>query len=101
MLSKPQTYDHIAGLIRRLAKPGLNLTLTDHARQRMLERDIQYADVLPVLKSCRVVHEILNDGEWVYNAKGKNVDGEEIVFAVVPYESQNRIKIISTWKDGL
>ena len=99
MLRKPQSYEHVTGLIRAIAsEEGVTVSFTNHARERMKERNIEYSDALFVLKNCVVTDERLEKGEWVHNAKGKNVDGEIVTFAVVEYRSQRRLKIVSAWK---
>src|SRR5262245_42332018 len=99
MLRQPQSYVHIATLIRTLASDStVSVSFTNHARQRMKERGIEYSDVLYVLKRCVVTDERLEKGEWIHNAEGKNADGVPMSFAVVEYKSENRLKIVSAWK---
>lgn len=99
MLRKPQSFEHITGLIRSIAsEDGVTVSFTNHALKRMIERGIEHSDALYVLKNCVVTSETLEKGEWVHNAEGKNVDGERITLAVVEYKAQRRIKIVSAWK---
>lgn len=98
MLSNPQSLQHIASMIRSIASGPFTLKMTKHAKRQMLERDINYSDIKTVLKHCIVTKEDLEKGEWVFNAQGTNIDGETIVFVVVPYEKEIKIKVISSWK---
>lgn len=98
MLSNPQSFEAIAAVIRELASGPVALQIMVHAKRQMKAREIRLQDATYVLKGCRVKSQDFEKGEWVYNAEGRDRDGMRIVFAVVPYEEENKIKIVSAWK---
>lgn len=83
--------------LRRVASdPRCRWRWTTHAEERMAERKISAADVERVIKHGRIVfHEVKRDD--VYRVEGTDVDGNEMHVSVAFYETEIRIKVITTF----
>ena len=70
---------------------------TTHSLRAMADDDIDFDDLLRVLRSCKVTDLRLEKGEWRQNAEGKDKDGRELVFVVVLDEVNEEIEIVTAW----
>jgi hypothetical protein len=104
-MTKHQAYVDEASTIRRWArKPNPNISFgyrlpdgSTHSLQEMDKDDIDFADLLYVLRGCKVTELRLENGEWRHRAEGKNIDGRELVFVVVLNEEIEEIEVVTAW----
>jgi hypothetical protein len=68
--------------IRRLGRTGL-LIFSDHARDRMLQRDLGVPDVRNALRRATTVTRSLPDQASDWTAKGPDVFGDELTLGIV------------------
>jgi hypothetical protein len=68
-----------------------------HSLRAMADDDIDFEDLLRVLRSCRVTDLRLEKGEWRHNAEGRNKDGRHLVFVVVLDDVAEEIEVVTAW----
>ena len=83
--------------LRKVASnPKCRWRWTNHALERMTERGITAPDVQRAVKTGQVVlHELKRDLIW--RVEGSDVDGKEMQVLLTLYETEIRIKIITTF----
>lgn len=104
-MTKHQSFPDEAAKIRRWTrKPNPNITFgyryqdgTTHSLQEMDADDIDFNDLLFVLKNCTVTDLRLEKGECRYQAEGRNIDGKALVFIVNLYDENEEIEIVTAW----
>jgi hypothetical protein len=70
---------------------------TTHSLQEMAKDDIDFDDMLRVLRGGKVTDLRLENGEWRHNVEGKDFDGRELVFVVVLCEESEEIEVVTAW----
>lgn len=99
---KPQdkpNLQNVASQIRATVRSeDCKLKLSDHSEEKMILNAIDFADVVGVLKACKVTNQEWVEGEWRFTAKGRDVDGDEIVLIVVFDQKEKLIELITAWK---
>jgi hypothetical protein len=104
--SKPSRYpprpERLLEIIRSLADETKHVILSDHARERMAERDIDDIDVMRVLRRGRIRGEIepgRSNGEWKVKVVDKIKGAREAgVVTLVVREKTLFIKTVE-WED--
>lgn len=93
-------------IIRELARaPGLRLTYSRHAKERLLERDLTMGDVLFVLKEGFVHREpekSTQDGLYKYHPESRspNSGNRTVRVVVIPDPANTWMKIVTVmWVD--
>lgn len=102
---KRQEHVDAATKIRKWSRRGNpNITFgirypdgTTHSLRAMADDDIDFADLLRVLRSCRVTDLRLENGEWRHRAEGRDIDGRELVLVVVLDDLTEEIEIVTAW----
>lgn len=104
-MTQHQPYFDEAAKIRNWArKPNPNISFgyrladgSTHSLDEMANDDIDFSDLLFVLRGCRVTDLRLEKGEWRHKAEGKNRDGREMVFIVVLFDESEELEIVTAW----
>ena len=68
-----------------------------HAEEEMAADGIDFADLVHVIRSCKVTDGELCVDEWRYKAEGKSTDSVPMVFIVTFSEEERRIEVITGW----
>lgn len=105
MTQRQDTVVDIAAKIRRWSrKPSPNITFgfrnaggATHSLQEMAKDDIDFNDLLCVLRGCKVSEVRLENGEWRNRAEGRDKDGRPLVFIVVLSDENEEIEIVTAW----
>ncbi|RAP42003.1 hypothetical protein BYZ73_06500 [Rhodovulum viride] len=88
--------------VRFLAADSANVTITCHAEERMVQRDITSTMMFKVLRSGMLSGEVQNGkrvGDWVVKVTG-SVPGKRDVGVVTAVLARDRLVIITVqWED--
>jgi len=85
-------------LIRRIITEGGQLVLSGHYKKRMLERGVEYSDVLRVIKKGVMLNEPephIRTGKLIYTIEGTTVDGARLKVPVAIYEEDNEVVVVT------
>ena len=94
-LSPAEAYEAIQRLLHECDE---RLGLPDHARDRMLERNVNNDDILNVLRNGTVSQPEWNEtrgGHWRYPVSGLDIDGAPLVVVIVLEPKFCRITIVT------
>lgn len=104
MMQHQQYVDEASKIRKWSGKPNPNITFgvrypdgTTHSLRAMADDNINFEDLLRVLRSCRVTESRLANGEWRWNAEGRDKDGRALVFVVVLTDENEEIEIVTAW----
>lgn len=64
----------------------------------MMQRQVTKLDVLAALRNGRVIDAGLREGETSWLAAGDDLDGRALRIVVVPYPSENVIKVVTVYE---
>jgi hypothetical protein len=104
-MAQRNEYPDVATKIRKWSRkqnPNISFGVrypdgTTHSLRAMADDEIDFDDLLNVLKSCRVTDLRLEGGEWRHNAEGKDKRGRELVFVVILIEESEELEIVTAW----
>ncbi|MDE0147348.1 MAG: DUF4258 domain-containing protein [Rhodospirillaceae bacterium] len=92
-------YGRQSSELRSLSKnPAIDFAFTRHAAERMMQRQVTKLDVLAALRNGRVIDAGLREGETSWLAAGDDLDGRALRIVVVPYPSENVIKVVTVYE---
>jgi hypothetical protein len=102
---KRQAYADEAARIRkwsRKSSPNISFGVRyadggTHSLREMANDNIDFDDMLRVLRGCRVTDARLEKGEWRHQAEGRDKDGRSLVFIVMLCEESEEIEIVTAW----
>lgn len=97
-MANPAHHDEGRRLRKIATAPGVLISYTDHALERMAERGISRLDVRHVLKTGFVARVEMNKGEETWNVRGTDLDERDLEIVIVAYDEVIRIKVISAWE---
>lgn len=75
-----------------------DFAFTRHAAERMMQRQVTKLDVAAVLRNGRVIDTGLREGETSWLAAGDDLDGRDLRIVVVPYPSENVVKVVTVYE---
>lgn len=75
-----------------------DFAFTRHAAERMMQRQVTKLDVAAVLRNGRVIDTGLREGETSWLAAGDDLDGRALRIVVVPYPSENVVKVVTVYE---
>ena len=96
--SQHQSLGEIAGEIRNIAKDSARVFFTGHTENEMKSDQLTTADVLQVLRGCRVI-EVEPSGR--YKSEGRTAMGEAIavVVQILTLERNGKgLRVITVWR---
>jgi hypothetical protein len=93
--------DKATQTIQTIAQIERHITLTKHARERMRERRLSFADVAEALKLGEVWDEpgLSDQGNWLYKMNYEPPDGSRRIEVVVAIEA-DRLIVITAMRQG-
>jgi len=101
-MASPPHPGHLIARIREIARDSARVVVTDHAAERMEERDIIDVDLFRILRSGHIVGSVepgRRDGDWtvkvVYRLKGSRDAG----VVTVVLASERLVVVTVEWED--
>ena len=83
--------------VRRRADKSQDIWWTDHARERMMERDISQRQALRTIEEGNIHDKIVPDGEDEWKVTLKKRDAGRTVHAVVALSGENDLTVITVY----
>jgi len=92
------TKDEAKKCLRDYAQYGY-IQLRTHCKERMVERGVNMDDVLNVLLwgEIKEIRHNKDHDSWECKVKGKDIDGDDLVFIAGIYEGCNTVRCITVY----
>lgn len=87
-------------ILREIISSGGNFTFTPRADSEQRCCDIDWLDINYVLRHCKELRPDTGDYQGCYLARGLTGDGNSVTLLVSLNKKQNRIKIVSVWRNN-
>jgi len=93
------TKDEARTCFRDYVQYGGCIQTSNHCRDRMLERNINMDDMLNVLHwgEIETIEYDENHDSWKCKLKGKDIDGNELIFLTALYEPCHTVKCVTVF----
>lgn len=92
-------YGPQSSILRSLSRDSAtDFAFTKHAGERMMQRQVTKLDIVAALRNGRVIDTGLREGETSWLAAGDDLDGRALRIVVVPYPSENVVKVVTVYE---
>ncbi len=100
--NRPPRPEVLRETIRFLAEDSRNVAITDHAEDRMYERDITITMMMRVLRSGMIKGEVeqgKKSGDWVVKVAGQMLGNRDVGVVTAVMQDQKLVIITVEWED--
>lgn len=100
--SQPPRPEVLRETVRFLAEDSRNVVITNHAEERMLERDISTSMMFRVLRAGLVKGDVeagKKEGDWVIKLAGRILGNRDVGVVTAVVQNSQLVVITVEWED--